>query len=132
MTRTVNKAPTEKPAIIEICDGASVAFARAAVLIAEHGYIFSRTNTPYFFTMTGHVTLTLELGEHSEKAVEEAAAAIASTLAAQKAQQEHDELKAMALARESEERTAKQAELAEQVRAAKAQLKKLEAAQRSL
>jgi hypothetical protein len=132
MTRTTTQPSADLPAVIEICEGASTAFARAAVLIAEHGYVFNRTNPPYFFIMTGHVMITLELGEHRADDVARASDTIASTLASLKATQERNELKALELARETEERAAQQAELADQIAAAKAQLKKLEKAHNAL
>ena len=131
MTKST-KPSTELPAVIEICDYAGTAFARAAVLIRDFGYVFDPTNSPVAFIHSGQTAITLVQGEHSERAIAEADAAIASALQSQKAAQERAELKALELARESEERAAKQAELAEQIAAAKTQLKKLEKAHNAL
>jgi len=122
----LNKPAVEQPAVIEICDLSTTAFAQAAALIKQ-GYRFSKTAPPQLF-LSGQAAIALELGEPEADAIAGAAVVLAQALSRQKAREQKDELEALQHTREHEERVAKQAQIAAEIEAAKARLKDLEQA----
>jgi hypothetical protein len=121
-----NKAAAEQPAVIEICDLSTTAFAQAAALIKQ-GYRFSKTVPPQLF-LSGQAAIALELAEPEADAIAGAAVVLAQALSRQKAREQKDELEAQQRTREHEERVAKQAQIASEIEVAKAHLKNLEQA----
>ncbi|GAA5012615.1 hypothetical protein GCM10025794_00690 [Massilia kyonggiensis] len=92
--------------------------------------MFSKVVQPQMF-LSGQSAITLELSDPDADALVGAAAATTLALARQKAQEQRDDLEAQRRTREQEERMAKQAQIAAEISAAKAHLKKLEQAHRS-
>jgi uncharacterized protein YbaP (TraB family) len=116
-----------KPQTVEINERTGVAFARAAVLIAE-GYQFSSHSSPEVHGFIGQASITLVLANPEPDAIKGAAESLALALERETAKTERDAAAALAASEAEQTRQAAKAALEAELNAAKNLVRRLDAA----
>jgi hypothetical protein len=129
-TPTPAVLPSGTPATIEINELAAIAFARAAVLIQRHGYMFCPDRVPLMFLYSGQVAITLTLAEPDGDAIAGAAESLAVAVSLQAAEADRNTATALAATEAHQQAKAVKAANAAELAAARLHVSRLEAANR--